>query len=93
MKRYVVAFMVLTFLSLPLVAAADDMTIPSDSNWSAIPPARTKVDANQLMELLVRKGVLTPNDQSELTQSQGVTPSDDRREMDRQYDLDYKTAP
>jgi hypothetical protein len=93
MQRYVVVLLVLTLFSLPLVARADDQTIPPEVNWSATPPTQTKVDAGQLMELLVRKGLLTPLDQNELTQSPVRAPANDTREMDRQHGNEYTTTP
>jgi hypothetical protein len=93
MKRYVVVLTVLTWLALPLVAAADDQTVPPEANWSATPPARTQVDAGQLMELLVRKGMLTPIDQSGLTQPPVAAPANNLREMDRQHGNAHATAP
>jgi hypothetical protein len=93
MQRYVVVLMVLSLLSLPLVAGADDQTIPPETKWTPTPPIRTQVDADQLMELLVRKGVLTPTDQSGLTQSPGRVPANDLRETDRQHGSEHATAP
>lgn len=92
MKRYVVFLIVLAWLSLPLAAAADQ-TLPPEANWTPTPPAQIQVDAGQLMELLVRKGMLTPVDQSELTQSSVAAPANNPREMDRQRDSEYATAP
>jgi hypothetical protein len=85
--------MALASLLLPLVALADDMTMPPEANWSPTPPARPKVDAGQLMELLVRKGVLTPIEQNELTRSEVATPARDPKEMDRQHGIEYATSP
>jgi hypothetical protein len=45
------------------------------------------------MELLVRKGMLTPIDQSELTQSAVAAPANNLREMDRQRGSEYATTP
>lgn len=93
MKRYVVVLMVLTSLSLPLLAGADETVMPPEANWTPTPPARTKVDASQLVELLVRKGVLTPTEQNELTQSPVRAPANGLREMDRQHGSEYATTP
>lgn len=82
MKRYVVVLMVLTLLSLPLMAGADDQTIPPEANWTPTPPASSTVNARELMEVLVRKGLLAPIDQSQLTQSPVVITTEDLREMD-----------
>jgi len=92
MKRYVVVLMVLTLLSLPLVARADDQTIPPEANWSPYPPARSTVDAGQLTDVLVQKGVLTPVDRSDLTKSQNVPPTKSLREMYREYGIEYVPA-
>jgi hypothetical protein len=93
MRRYVVILMVLTLLSLPLVAGADDTTIPPEANWTPTPPASTKVDAAQLTEMLVRKGLLTPIEHSELTRSSAVKSAEDHRKMDRQDGREYATSP
>lgn len=93
MKRFVVVVMVLTFLSMPLVAVADETPIPPEANWTPTPPARKSIDAGQLMELLVRKGVLTSIDQSELGQSQVATPTKDLQELDHQNGIEYTSAP
>jgi hypothetical protein len=88
MKRYVVVLMVLTLLSLPLMAGADDQTIPPEANWTPTPPYGSSVDAKELMEVLVRKGLLVPADQSQLIQSPVAIPTKDLREMDlREMDI------
>ncbi len=93
MQRYIVVLLVLTLFSLPLVARADDQTIPPEANWSVTPPSQTKIDAGQLMEMLVRKGLLTPLDQNALTQSPVSAPANDTRDMDRQHGNEYMTTP
>jgi hypothetical protein len=88
MKRYVLVLMVLTLLSLPLMAGADDQTIPPEANWTPTPPYASSVDAKELMEVLVRKGLLVPADQSQLIQSPVAIPTKDLREMDlREMDI------
>lgn len=89
MKRYVVVVMVLTWLVLPLMAGAGDQSIPPEANWTPTPPYRATVDATRLTEMLVRKGLLTPIDQSGLVQSPVGTPTKNLREMDRQDGRDY----
>jgi hypothetical protein len=89
MKRYVVALMVLTGLVIPLMAWADDQSIPPEANWTPTPPYRSTVDAAQLTEILVRKGVLTPIDHRGLMQSSVVPAREYPREMDRQDGRDY----
>jgi hypothetical protein len=84
MKRYMLVLMVLTLLSLPLMALADDQTIPPEANWTPTPPASPTVNARELVEVLVRKGLLAPIDQSQLTQSPVVISTEDLREMDIQ---------
>lgn len=84
MKRYVVALMVLTGLVLPLMAGAGDQNIPPEANWTPTPPYRATVDADQLTEMLVRKGLLTPIDRHGLMQSPVMPAIEYPREMDRQ---------
>jgi hypothetical protein len=55
------------------VGWADETTIPPEAHWTPYPPART-VDATKLMDLLVKKGLITPAEQSQLMQPSAVTP-------------------
>jgi hypothetical protein len=76
--------MVLTGLAFPLVAGAGDQSIPPEANWTPTPPYRSAVDAAQLTEMLVRKGILTPIDQRGLMQSPAAPAREYPREMDHQ---------
>jgi hypothetical protein len=93
MKHMFAVLAILAALALPMIAVADDTVIPPEANWTPTPPARPRVDAVQLLDLLVQKGVLTPVDQAHLTQSGVVTPPAEPREMDRHDGLELATSP
>jgi hypothetical protein len=92
MKRSAAVLMVLTLFSLPLSVGAGDQSIPPEANWTPTPPARKTVDAAELTEMLVRKGVLTSVDQRGLMAPQVVPSTKYIREMDRQDASDYITS-
>jgi hypothetical protein len=92
MKRLLTIMAVLAALALPMVAGADDTPIPPEANWTPTPPARSRVDAVQLMDLLVKKGVLTPADQAHLSES-AMMPKSERRNMDRHDGAEYLSQP
>ena len=75
MKRYMLALMVLTLLSVPLIGGADDTKIPPEANWTPTPPARPTVDLVQLVQLLMAKGVISDHEYAQLTQPQSSPPS------------------
>jgi len=54
-------------LTAPMIAGADDQTIPPEANWTPTPPARQTVDVVQLASLLVEKGMITPREYAQLT--------------------------
>jgi len=99
MKRYFVLFAVLALLALPLVAGADnhgwswDDTGWMPSWWTPTPPAGETVDAAQLLELLVQKGVITAQERAELARSQLALPAGQDRERARGSGLSYRTSP
>jgi hypothetical protein len=93
MKHMFAVLAVLTAMALPMVAVADETVIPPEAKWSPTPPARPRVDAVQLMNLLVQKGVLTPMDQAKLTQSGVMTSPSEPRKMDRQDGTELATSP
>jgi hypothetical protein len=93
MKRVLVSFAVLALLALPVVAGADDTTIPPQMNWTPYPPAREIVDPAQLMELLVKKGVITPTEQARLIQGHSATPAGESRDAISAPAGSYVTKP
>lgn len=96
MKRVLVSFAVLALLALPVVVRADDdgeSTIPPQMQWTPYPPAREIVDTVQLMELLVKKGVITPLEQAWLTRFHPATPGGESRDMMPGPDASYVTRP
>jgi hypothetical protein len=93
MKRWLVISVVLALLALPLLGRADEITIPPETHWTPYPPARGIVDAAKLMDLLVKKGLITPLEQSQLTQPSAVTPGRELRGPDRKEAGDAATSP
>ena len=93
MKRWLVISAVLAVLALPLVGGADETTIPPEAHWTPYPPARGIVDAEKLADLLVKKGLITPVEQSQLTQPSALRPSSEFRGLDRKNGLESATSP
>ena len=93
MKRLLTIMAVLAALALPMVAGADDNPIPPEANWTPTPPARSRVDAGQLMDLLVKKGVLTPAEQAHLSGSAVMRPRSERRNMDQHDGAEHLSQP
>jgi hypothetical protein len=58
MRRTLILMMLMTCaaLAMPVVATGDDQTIPPEAHWTPTPPARSTVDVNRLVSLLVDKG-------------------------------------
>ena len=77
MKRLLVTFAALALLALPVVAGADDTSIPPQLNWTPTPPAQRTREAVgiALAEFLVKKGMLTPQEGSELTEVRPPLPT------------------
>lgn len=74
MRRTVMMVILCAALSTPLMASADGQTIPPEANWTPTPPARSTVDVSQLASVLLDKGVITPQEYSQLTQTQASSP-------------------
>ena len=91
MKRYLGMFAVLALLALPVVVGAQETWIPPELNWTPTPPAQGTVDTARLKELLVKKGVITPQEAARLTGPQTVTASGRSRETAREPS--YLTTP
>jgi hypothetical protein len=70
MTRYLRIIAGLVLLVLPIVAAAQGVAIPPEANWTRYPSAQKMVDVGQLTELLITKGVITPQEAAQLTHSQ-----------------------
>lgn len=92
MKRYFVLFAVLALLALPVGVGADnhgwswDDTGWMPSWWNPYPPASKPIDVVQLTEvlkLLVKRGMITPQEAAHLTQLQVATPTGQSRVMGR----------
>jgi hypothetical protein len=69
MKRILVILAIVVSLVVPVVAMADDQTIPPEANWTPTPLARQTVDVNQLASLLVEKGMITPQEYAQIARS------------------------
>jgi hypothetical protein len=81
MRRTLILMMLMTCaaLAMPVVAAGDDQTIPPEAHWTPTPPARSTVDVNRLVSLLVDKGMITPQEYTQLTHPQVSRPSQHSR--------------
>lgn len=75
MKRNLMVLALVAVLALPLMVWADETVIPPEANWTPTPPARSSVDVNQLVSLLVEKGMITPQEYAQLTNPQSSSPS------------------
>jgi hypothetical protein len=67
MKRYLVIIAALAFLGLPVVAGAEETSVPPELNWTATPPARKIVDTDRwtaVLAQLVPDGVITVEEQA-----------------------------
>ena len=93
MKRYLATLAVLGLLALPVMVGAEETWIPPEANWTSTPPARGAVDAARPKEILVKKGVITPQEGAQLTQPQPATPTGQSREAAREPTASYLTTP
>ena len=75
MRRTLLMLMACAALAMPVVATGDDQTIPPEAHWTPTPPARSTMDVNQLVSLLVDKGMITPREYIQLTSPRVSTPS------------------
>jgi len=75
MKRTLVILAALALLAMPMVASADDQTIPPEAHWTPTPPAQPTVNASQLASLLVERGMITSQEYSQLTHPRSSSPS------------------
>ena len=79
MRRTVMMVMLCAALATPLMASADDQTIPPEAQWTPTPPARSTVHVNQLASVLVDSGMITPHASTPLIQPEASSPSQHRR--------------
>jgi hypothetical protein len=79
MKRTLMILAMVILLTAPMIAGADDQTIPPEANWTPTPPAQQTVDVVQLASLLVEKGMITPREYAQLTHPQSSSPSQEGR--------------
>ena len=68
MRRTVMMLVLCAALAMPLVASADDQTIPREAHRTPTPPARSMVAVNQLASVLVDSGMISPHASTPLTQ-------------------------
>jgi hypothetical protein len=83
MIRLMIIAAALALLALPVVVGGEETPIPPELHWTPTPPARALVNADQLMDLLVKKGVLTPAEQAQIKQPATAGSTRDYTEMDR----------
>jgi hypothetical protein len=75
MRRTVMMVIMCAALATPLVASADDQTIPPEAQWTPTSPARSTVNVHQVASVLVDTGMITPHEDTPLTQPQASSPS------------------
>ena len=75
MRRTVMMVIMCAALATPLVATADDQTIPPEAQWTPTPPARSTVNVHQVASVLVNTGMITRQASIQLTQPQASAPS------------------
>jgi hypothetical protein len=75
MRRVLLMSMMFVLLAMPVMATADDQTIPPEANWTPTPPAEQTVDMGRLASLLVEKGMITRHEYAQLTHPQPSSPS------------------
>lgn len=68
MKRLFFIAALTAFLALPTMVWAEETPIPPEAGWSPHPPATPSVSLDELAQLLVQRGVITPREYAELTQ-------------------------
>jgi hypothetical protein len=83
MKPYRVIFATLAALALPGLVGAGETSAPAAEQGS-------RVDASELTDLLVQKGLITPQEEKRLARPMGA-PSVDERTMQQYFDtLPYR---
>jgi hypothetical protein len=75
MRRTLLMLMMFALLAMPVMATADDQTIPPEAHWTPTPPAEQTVDMVRLVSLLVEKGMITTQEYAQLTHPQSSSPS------------------
>jgi hypothetical protein len=75
MRRTVMMVIMCAALATPLVATADDQTIPPEAQWTPTPPARSTVNVHQVASVLVDTGMITPHEYTQLMHPQASSPS------------------
>jgi hypothetical protein len=74
MRRIWLISMMCVLLIMPVMATADDQTIPPEANWTPTPPAEQTVDTSRLANLLVEKGMITRQEYAQLAHPQLSSP-------------------
>jgi hypothetical protein len=75
MRRTLLMLMMFALLAMPVMATADDQSIPPEANWTPTPRARQTVDLDRLVSLLVEKGMISTQEYAQLTQPQSSSQS------------------
>jgi len=93
MRRYLMIATVLTWMAFPMLAGAEGVVIPPAANWTRHPPAQQTIDAAQLTEILVQKGIITRQEAAQLMQPQAFTSGGGGRWMVRGVTTSVLTSP
>jgi hypothetical protein len=75
MRRTLIMLMMCAALAMPVVASADDQTIPPEAHWTPTPPERSMVEVNQVASVLADTGMITPPASTPLPHPQASSPS------------------
>lgn len=63
LRTWMGALTVIVLLSAwPAMVGADDTTMPPQMNWIQFPPASHTIDSQQLVEFLLKKGLISPQE-------------------------------
>jgi hypothetical protein len=76
------------FLALPILGWAEDTPIPPETRWTPYPPATPSVNAEELAQLLMQRGVITPREFAQLTQPEDRFQPPPGRDMSWRLDRD-----
>ena len=88
MKRLFLIATLTAFLALPTLVWAEETPIPPEAGWSPYPPATPSVSVEELGQLLVQRGVITPREFAQLTQPEDRFQPPPGRDMSWRLDRD-----
>lgn len=93
MVRYLTIAAMATWMAFPILVGAEGVVMPPEANWSRYPAAQQTIEATQLIQLLVQKGIITPQEAAQLTRPQVLTSSGTGRGAVRGTAIGVFTSP